>query len=78
MVANDKQIHDVIERSGLLGHGSGANWSLSRWGKRTGKWAEKDKDVALDLAQYAKMPMAGLVDQLVKHLNQEKMKALLS
>jgi 3-hydroxyisobutyrate dehydrogenase-like beta-hydroxyacid dehydrogenase len=63
-----------------LGHGSGANWSLSRWGKSTGKWAEKDMDVALDLAQDAKMPMplAGLVDQLVKHLNQERMKSLLS
>jgi hypothetical protein len=22
-----------------LGEGSGANWSLSRWGKSTGKWA---------------------------------------
>ena len=63
-----------------LGHGSGANWSLSRWGKSTGKWAEKDMDVALELAQDAKvpMPLAGLVDQLVKHLNQERMKALLS
>jgi hypothetical protein len=37
-------------------------------------------EFALDLAQYAKMPMpmAGQVDQLVKHLNQEKMTALLS
>jgi hypothetical protein len=37
-------------------------------------------DVALDLAQQAKMPLplAGLVDQLVKHLNQERMKALMS
>jgi len=37
-------------------------------------------DVALDLAQRAKvaMPLAGLVDQLMKHINQEKMKALLS
>ena len=63
-----------------LSHGSGANWSLSRWRKSTGKWAEKDMDVALELAQDAKMPMplAGLVDQLVKHLNQERMKALLS
>jgi 3-hydroxyisobutyrate dehydrogenase-like beta-hydroxyacid dehydrogenase len=62
-----------------LGHGSGANWSLSRWGKSTGKWAEKDMDVALELAQDAKvpMPLAGLVDQLVKNLNQERMKALL-
>ncbi len=50
MVANDKHIHDVIERSG---HGSGASWSLSRWGKSTGKWAEKDMDVALEMAQDA-------------------------
>jgi hypothetical protein len=37
-------------------------------------------DVALGLAQDAKMPvpLAGLVDQLVKQINQEKMKALLS
>jgi hypothetical protein len=37
-------------------------------------------DVALDLAQDAKvpMPLAGLVDQLVKLINQDKMKALLS
>jgi 3-hydroxyisobutyrate dehydrogenase len=56
----------------------GANWSLSRWGKSTGKWAEKDMDVALEIAQSAKMPLAGLVDQLVKNLNQERMKALMS
>jgi 3-hydroxyisobutyrate dehydrogenase-like beta-hydroxyacid dehydrogenase len=63
-----------------LGHGSGANWSLSRWGKSTGKWAEKDMDVALDLAQHTRVPtpLAGLVDQLMKGINQEKMKALLS
>jgi 3-hydroxyisobutyrate dehydrogenase len=71
---------DIPRLIEALGHGSGANWSLSRWGKSTGKWAEKDMDVALDLAQHAKMPMplAGLVDQLVKQINQEKMKALLS
>lgn len=63
-----------------LGYGSGANWSLSRWGKSTGKWSEKDMDVALDLAQAAKVPLPlyGLVDQLVKHLNQDRMKTLLS
>ncbi len=34
----------------------------------------------LELAQDAKqpMPLAGLVDQLVKNLNQERIKALLS
>lgn len=31
-----------------LMHSSGANWSLSRWGKSTGKWSEKDMDVALE------------------------------
>ena len=37
-------------------------------------------DVALELAQHAKvpMPLAALVDQLVKAINQEKMKALLA
>jgi 3-hydroxyisobutyrate dehydrogenase-like beta-hydroxyacid dehydrogenase len=71
---------DIPRLIEALGHGSGANWSLSRWGKSTGKWAEKDMDVALDLAQDAKvpMPLAGLVDQLLKSLNQERMKALMS
>ena len=71
---------DVPKLVAALGHGSGANWSLSRWGTGTGKWAEKDIDVALDIAQHAKvpMPLAGLVDQLVKSINQDKMKALLA
>jgi 3-hydroxyisobutyrate dehydrogenase len=71
---------DIPRLIAALGHGSGANWSLSRWGKSTGKWAEKDMDVALDLAQHAKvpLPLAGLVDQLMKEINQDKMKALLS
>ena len=70
---------DVARLIDALGHGSGANWSLSRWGKGTGKWAEKDMDVALDLAQHAKvpMPLAALVDQLMKQINQPRMKALL-
>lgn len=71
---------DIPRLVEALGHGSGANWSLSRWGKSTGKWSEKDMDVALDLAQAAKvpLPLLGLVDQLVKSLNQERMKALLA
>jgi len=71
---------DVPRLIEALGHGSGANWSLSRWGKSTGKWSEKDMDVALALAQDAEMPMplAGLVDQLMKQIDQEKMKALLT
>jgi 3-hydroxyisobutyrate dehydrogenase-like beta-hydroxyacid dehydrogenase len=70
---------DIPRLIDALGHGSGANWSLSRWGKSTGKWAEKDMDVALELAQDAKtpMPLGGLVDQLIKTINQEKMQALL-
>ena len=71
---------DIPRLIEALGHGSGANWSLSRWGKGTGKWAEKDMDVALELAQQAKvpMPLAALVDQLMKQINQDKMKRLLS
>jgi 3-hydroxyisobutyrate dehydrogenase len=71
---------DIPKLVTALGHGSGANWSLSRWGKSPGKWAEKDMDTALELAQAAKVavPLGGLVDQLVKGINQEKMKALLS
>ncbi len=71
---------DIGELAAALGHGSGANWSLSRWGKSTGKWSEKDMDTALELAQAAKvqMPLGGLVDQLVKAINQEKMRALLA
>ena len=71
---------DIPKMIAALQHSSGANWSLSRWGKSTGKWAEKDMDVALALAQDAKtaVPLAALVDQLMKGMNQEKMKALLA
>jgi 3-hydroxyisobutyrate dehydrogenase-like beta-hydroxyacid dehydrogenase len=71
---------DVPRMIEALEQGSGANWSLSRWGQSTGKWAEKDMDVALDLAQAAQvaMPLAGLVDQLMKSINQERMRAVLS
>jgi 3-hydroxyisobutyrate dehydrogenase len=71
---------DIPRLVAALGKGSGANWSLSRWGKSTGKWAAKDMDVALDLAQHAEVPtpLAGLVDQLMKEINQHRMKALLS
>jgi 3-hydroxyisobutyrate dehydrogenase-like beta-hydroxyacid dehydrogenase len=62
-----------------LQHSSGANWSLAKWGESTGKWAEKDLDVAMDLAQEAKVPvpLSALVDQLMKGMNQDKMRALL-
>jgi 3-hydroxyisobutyrate dehydrogenase-like beta-hydroxyacid dehydrogenase len=71
---------DIPRLVAALGRGSGANWSLSRWGKSTGKWSEKDMDVALELAQDARVPvpLAGLVDQLMKRINQETMKALLA
>ena len=63
-----------------LQHSSGANWSLAKWGESTGKWAEKDLDVAMDLAQQAKVPvpLSALVDQLMKGMNNEKMRALIS
>ena len=71
---------DVKKMIEALQHSSGANWSLSRWGKSTGKWAEKDMDVALDLAQEARIavPLTALVDQLMKGMNNEKMKALMA
>lgn len=71
---------DIPQMIAALEHSSGANWSLSRWGSSTGKWAEKDMDVALELAQEAKIPvpLAALVDQLMKGMNQEKMRALLA
>jgi 3-hydroxyisobutyrate dehydrogenase-like beta-hydroxyacid dehydrogenase len=63
-----------------MGYGSAANAALARWGQSTGKWAEKDMDVALELAQDAglSLPLSGLVDQLIKGIDQAKMRALLS
>ncbi len=71
---------DIPRLVAALQHSSGANWSLEKWGRSTGKWAEKDLDVALELAQQAKVPvpLSALVDQLMKGMNQEKMKALLA
>jgi 3-hydroxyisobutyrate dehydrogenase-like beta-hydroxyacid dehydrogenase len=70
---------DIPKLIEALKFSSGANWSLARWGKSTGKWAEKDMDVALELAQEVKqpMPLAAHVDQLMKSINQETMRALL-
>ena len=48
---------DIPKLIAALEHSSGANWALARWGTSTGKWAEKDMDVALELAQEAKVPM---------------------
>lgn len=46
----------------------------------TGKGAEKDEDVALELDQDANTPVprSALVDQLMKGMNQEKLKDLLA
>lgn len=69
---------DLPRLIAALQHSSGANWSLAKWGESTGKWAEKDMDVALDLAQEMKVPvpLSALVDQLMKGMNNEKMRAL--
>jgi len=71
---------DIPKMIAALAQSSGANWSLSRWGKSTGKWAEKDMDVALELAQALKtpVPLSALVDQLMKGINRETMRALLA
>ena len=71
---------DIPKLIAALEHSSGANWSLARWGRSTGKWAEKDMDVALELAQEAKVPvpLAALVDQLMKGMTQDKMRMLLA
>jgi 3-hydroxyisobutyrate dehydrogenase-like beta-hydroxyacid dehydrogenase len=63
-----------------MSHASGANAPLARWGQSTGKWAEKDMDVALDLAQQEKLslPLSALVDQLMKRIDQAKMRELLT
>jgi 3-hydroxyisobutyrate dehydrogenase-like beta-hydroxyacid dehydrogenase len=70
---------DIPRLIEAMNYASGANAPLARWGQSTGKWAEKDMDVALTLAQEAKLslPLSGLVDQLMKNMDQEKMKALL-
>ena len=70
---------DIPKLIEAMKHSSGANWSLARWGKSTGKWAEKDMDVALELAQEIRqpMPLAAHVDQLMKTIDQARMRALL-
>lgn len=57
----------------------GSNVTLERWDGTRFTWHEKDMDVALDLAQKAKLPLPlfGQVDQLVKTLGPDKVKALL-
>lgn len=70
---------DIPTLVAALEYSSGANNSLSRWGQSTGKWAEKDMDVALDLAQGVQLPVPlnALVDQLMKTMNRDRMRSLL-
>jgi 3-hydroxyisobutyrate dehydrogenase-like beta-hydroxyacid dehydrogenase len=51
-----------------LCHGSGANRPLSRWGRSTGKWAAKDLEAALRLAEEAGVfaPQATLAKRLMQ------------
>lgn len=55
------------------------NTTLERWDSTRFTWHEKDMDVALDLAQEAglSLPLFGAVDQLVKRLGPDQVKALL-
>ncbi len=55
------------------------NTTLERWDTTKFTWHEKDMDVVLDLAQQAglALPLFGMVDQLVKRLGPEDVKALL-
>jgi 3-hydroxyisobutyrate dehydrogenase-like beta-hydroxyacid dehydrogenase len=71
---------DIPRLIEAMNHASGANAPLARWGQSTAKWAEKDMDVALDLAQAAKLPLplSALVDQLIKTMDQPRMRALLT
>jgi len=55
------------------------NTTLERWDTTRFTWHEKDMDLALDLAQRAglALPLFGAVDQLVKRLGPEDVRALL-
>ena len=55
------------------------NLTLKRWDNTRFTWQEKDMDVTMDLAQAAglSLPLAGQVDQLVKLLTADDVKALL-
>jgi 3-hydroxyisobutyrate dehydrogenase-like beta-hydroxyacid dehydrogenase len=55
------------------------NLTLKRWDTTRFTWQEKDMDVTMDLAQQAGLvlPLAGQVDQLVKLLSADDVKALL-
>ncbi len=55
------------------------NTTLERWDSTRFTWHEKDMDVALDLSQQAglSLPLFGMVDQLVKRLGPDRVRALL-
>lgn len=55
------------------------NTTLERWDTTKFTWHEKDMDVALALSQEAglSLPLMGLVDQLVKRLGPDRVRALL-
>ncbi|MGB3407526.1 MAG: NAD(P)-dependent oxidoreductase, partial [Jannaschia sp.] len=55
------------------------NTTLERWDSTRFTWHEKDMDVVLDLSQQAglSLPLFGMVDQLVKRLGPDQVKALL-
>jgi len=55
------------------------NTTLERWDTSKFTWHQKDMDVALELSQQAglALPLFGAVDQLVKRLGPDQVKALL-
>ena len=55
------------------------NTTLERWDTSKFTWYEKDMDVALDLAQSAGLPLPlfGTIDQLIKRLGPDDVRALL-
>lgn len=55
------------------------NTTLERWDTTKFTWHQKDMDVALELSQQAglALPLFGTVDQLVKRLGPDKVRALL-
>lgn len=57
----------------------GTNGTLARWDSTRFTWQEKDMDVTLDLAQKAglMLPLSGQVDQIIKSLKADDVKALL-
>ena len=55
------------------------NTTLERWDSTRFTWHEKDMDLALDLAQAGGLPLPlfGQIDQLIKRLGPDQVKALL-